>query len=270
MALTLAACSSQRSVSPAAPSSGTGAVTAPATDSQVYQTMVSDAREWKNVSMSAKVNLEAPSKIGVSARVTMVRDKSIDISVRMLGFEVGYLVADCDSVHGYVKVNKKYVSESLAQFFGSDGYTLSNVQDLLMGRLFCPGTATLSAADARLFDFDDIEQAMIMTPRRQPQGAEIGFVVNRDTGQLFTTAVKAGTREAVINYLDIASTPAGHFAGTTAVIVDDGKMAANIDWDLAGARWNASNVKPREWSTPRGATRIKLNAQLLKNLLGGR
>lgn len=271
LALLACACSSQRAVAPATPDTGGNDIPAAAsTSQQVFQTMTAGAKEWKNVSVPAKINLEAPAKLSVSARVVMVRDKSIDVSVRMLGFEVGYIVADCDSVHGYVKVNKKYVSESLAQFFGADGYTLSNVQDMLLGRIFYPGMTALTAADTRLFDFDDIDRAMVITPKRQPSGAEFGFVVDRDTRRLFTTALKAGQHEAVVNYFDIAATPAGEMAGVTTVTVDNGKMAATVDWDLSGAKWNASNVKPREWSTPRGATRIRLNAQLLKNLLGGR
>lgn len=269
----LTGCGTQRGTSTGTmPQGGSQpAVSQPAsdlTDAGIFGILAADTHSWKNVALSAKINLTAPTQTGVSAKITMVRDKSIDVSVRMLGFEVAYLVADTDSVHGYVKINKKYVSESLARIFGSDHYTLANVQDLVMGRLFYPGRSDIAASQATLFDFNDIDGMVIATPRSQQKEAEFGFVISRD-GTLVSTAVTAGSHEGIATYWDIASTPAGKIAGQTGLAVDNGRMAATIDWDLHGARWNASGVKAREWSTPRGATRIKISSSLLKSLLGG-
>ncbi len=75
LALLACACSSQRAVTPATPTTGGNDIPAVAsTSQQVFQAMTAGAKEWKNVSVPAKINLEAPTKLGVSARVVMVRD----------------------------------------------------------------------------------------------------------------------------------------------------------------------------------------------------
>ena len=269
-AAALTGCGTSRSSQATAPRQKAPAYHAPAntSTSDPLAALAAETLSWENVSLPAKITVTAPSKAGISARVTMVRDRSVDVSVRILGFEVAYLIADTDSVHAYIKPNKTYVSESLDRFFGSDGYSLANVQDLVLGRIFYPGQASGNPAYNKLFSLEQLDQMVIATPRRQTGEAAFGFVINATDANLVSTAVTAGGHEGVAYYSDITLTPAGKTAGQCEVDIDGGRMAATVDWNLSDAKWNASKVRPRQWSVPRGAKRITLSSSLLKSLAG--
>ena len=234
-----------------------------------YAALTGPYKDWQTLEMPIKVNISSPMNFSCSARMQMIRGKWLGISVRMLGFEVAYLTADTDSVHAYVKVQKRYVSESIASLFASSGYNLANVQDLLLGRLFVPGGATATAADAARFKMERADDLLLLFPADTTMAGEIGFAAALPSNRLITTTCKAGNHRGAVIYTPASTvTPAGPVAKQTQLTADlGGNLDATLEYDLGGARWNR-NVTPRVWKVPAGARRIKVSADLLKSLVG--
>lgn len=91
------------------------------------------AATWSNFSAPVKIQLESPKKFSISGRATLVRDKSIYISLRMLGLEVGTLYVTPDSVFATEKLHRYIVRESLAKVLEGRDIPFAQLQDLLIG-----------------------------------------------------------------------------------------------------------------------------------------
>ena len=237
--------------------------------SESYAALTGPYKEWQTLEVPVKVSIASPMKFSCSARMQMIRGRWLGISVRMLGFEVAYLTADNDSVHAYVKVQKRYVSESISRLFASSGYNLSNVQDLLLGRLFVPGGATATTADAAEFNMQQTEDLLLLFPSDTIMAANLGFASSLASNRLITTTCTAGAHQGALIYTPAtAATPAGPLAQTVQLSANlGGTLDALLEYDLAAAKWNKT-VTPRVWKVPAGARRVVVSADLLKSLVG--
>lgn len=269
LALLASACGPSRSAQKKQQSEMARANAAMQRASESYAALTGPYKDWQTLEVPVKVNIASPVKFSCSARMQMIRGRWLGISVRMLGFEVAYLTADNDSLHAYVKVQKRYVSESISRLFASSGYNLSNVQDLLLGRLFLPGGSTATPADARDFTMEQSADLLLLFPADTVAAGEIGFASSLASNRLITTTCKAGTHQGSLIYTPASkATPAGPVAGQTQLNADlGGTLEATLEYDLGGARWNGT-VTPRVWKVPSGARRIKVTADLLKSLVG--
>lgn len=112
---------------------------------------------WTDLEVPLNISLNAPTRAGVAARVKMVRGHVIDVSLRIIGFEVGRLYVTEDSVFGMIKPSKVYMAESLKDIAGQFKVTVSDIQDMLIG------TDTVMPAGSRVSvryaDFIDTDQA---------------------------------------------------------------------------------------------------------------
>lgn len=269
LALLASACGPSRSAQKKQQSEMARANAAMQRASESYAALTGPYKDWQTLEVPVKVNIVSPVKFSCSARMQMIRGRWLGISVRMLGFEVAYLTADNDSLHAYVKVQKRYVSESISRLFASSGYNLSNVQDLLLGRLFLPGGSTATPADARDFTMEQSADLLLLFPADTVAAGEIGFASSLASNRLITTTCKTGTHQGSLIYTPAPkATPAGPVAGQTQLNADlGGTLEATLEYDLGGARWNGT-VTPRVWKVPSGARRIKVTADLLKSLVG--
>lgn len=269
LALLASACGPSRSAQKKQQSEIARANAAMQRASENYAALTGPYKDWQTLEVPVKVNIASPVKFSCSARMQMIRGRWLGISVRMLGFEVAYLTADNDSLHAYVKVQKRYVSESISRLFASSGYNLSNVQDLLLGRLFLPGGSTATPADARDFTMEQSADLLLLFPADTVAAGEIGFASSLASNRLITTTCKTGTHQGSLIYTPAPkATPAGPVAGQTQLNADlGGTLEATLEYDLGGARWNGT-VTPRVWKVPSGARRIKVTADLLKSLVG--
>ncbi len=98
------------------------------------QQVLTTGGEWHDLRVPVKISLSSPMSISLSGRATMVRDSLINISLRVFGFEVAIANMTNDSVFLVDKHNKQYFAESLPDVMGSHKLTISQIQDLLLGR----------------------------------------------------------------------------------------------------------------------------------------
>lgn len=267
VALTFDACSSSRQVSASTGASQThgsaradvgSGRTAPARRTSEVSALAAACADWDNVYMPVNVKIAKPMSLSASGRITMVRDRSIHLSMRVLGFEVAAAYVDADSVWLVDKVHKMMCVASTARITGANRFTVGNLQDMLLGHLFYPGQGTLQAsADfERLFSVNHEAGATRLLPRHLTEGADWYAEID-DVPHM--TALKVLLSEAAgfeVDYSDFAYAAAGDVAGTLAASGQAGRIAidATLRWNLDKAQWNGN--RDASWTPPTGYKRI--------------
>lgn len=257
----LAGChSSRKAVAPSVPVS-------PSTLSGRYDALVGAYGDWNDVNVPLSVDIVSPKSFSISGRAKMVRDKSVDISLRMLGFEVGRIYATTDSIYGMIKVGKTYMAESLAEIFPGMPFTIGNLQDMLMGRAFMMGQDMPLDGDFKKFDAEITDVNWILIPKTHPAGLEYGFTVSLDN--LLRSLVIGVAKTGTVAQCDYGSAYLDDRMGalmmdmSVKADVPRNKIDASLFWRWDDARWN-EGVKSA-WSTPRGYKRVKA-ADLVKSI----
>lgn len=199
-------------------------------------------RDWTDVSVPVTLRLVSPKNMSVSARARMVRGRCIDLSFRMLGFEVARVWLTPDSVVAASRPKKVYLAESLSKLTSGLPINLDNLQDMLMGRPFIPGGSTVTLADSAAMRLDNSSGSLRLLPRRQHPMADYGYVL--DLPSVVTAlAVVAGDHD--VSFTASYSgpeplTPAGNVMDNVALDIDTprGAYAAEVSWKWGSARWN--------------------------------
>lgn len=224
--------------------------------------------EWTRVKLPVTVNLRQPKSISFSATATMESGKSITISLRFLGMEVGVLYLTSDSLLAIDKFNKVYVNEPLKPLLGGFPANISNVQDLLLGRPFLLGNENTLSSVMNKFECNANadSDSWILRPKSFPSGMEYEFAFH-PISTLSSLTVKAGKHDPVTVYFTQAvSTPSGPMAPSVNIKTQIGKTAidASIKWNFQKARWG-SDIDVKKPTIPRNAERIPAS-KLLKML----
>lgn len=269
----VAACGSSKKQ--ARPSGGTGDVTEiPAEDA--YREMTGAYEPWQSVSMPVKLELVHPKSFSISGRVTMVYGKALSLSLRFFGMEVAQLYADNDSVIVLSKMKDVAFAESIGQVTERFGFTLADLQCLLLGQMFVPGQGRASVKDAGKFRFDEAgDQGWAAWLKKTPSNSNMIFV-NNYPGEL--TDQPAETTAFIVSlpnddyagarYDDFTVSGAGVISGKTSIEVKIGKkeVEARLIYQPEKARWNEDSelAAPK---IPAGINRVTTES-LLKILSG--
>lgn len=233
-----------------------------------YCSMIQSYGAWTDVEMPVSLRLSKPKSISLSGRATFVRDKFINISLRILGFEVGALTVTTDSVFAYEKHGKRYIAEDLSSLLHGLPVTVGNIQAMLLGRPFIPGEQMITSADDNRFDLTplddaDLPDAWLMTSREEmPGGASCMWVAEKTILAILVTTLSG--HEGSMTYGDISlTTPAGAVASEVNlnIISGDRVIDADLTWKLRSAKWN-SGITPVV-KIPKGYKRIDA-ASLMK------
>ncbi|MCM1504197.1 MAG: DUF4292 domain-containing protein [Muribaculum sp.] len=255
-------------------SSRTGSVNAgaqPATttvaSSDPFDRLTASFAQWTDVSVPVNIQLVKPSKFSISGRAALVRGKSIDISLRVLGFEMGRAFITGDSAFVVIKPKRTYMAESLSELTKYVTFSTENIQDLLLGRPFVLGNTTMDRDDRKLVEVEALDNGLIIKPKKQPKMAQYGYAADLDELLKKLIVVSSGSEEfkAEVTYSGHArNTPAGVVASDTQIDVETPKGAyeASITWKWGSAKWNSEIVS--DFSVPEGYKRV-----LAKDLLKG-
>ncbi len=228
--------------------------------------IVDSALEWTDVTMPVKFVLRSPKSVSLSGRATMIRGREIKISFRMLGFEVGGLYADNDSVYFYEKLNRTMVVESMERLRKESGLELENIQDVLLGRVTYPGRVESADELLKKFRIKDTETDVMLVPRSSALPWYYLITAVDDEAVLRSLTVDVPGRGSIdCSYLPPMLTPVGPVSPEDVITATLDKQAldASLLWSLESATWN-KGVAPSP-SLPKGYRRIPL-ARLLKSL----
>ncbi len=224
-----------------------------------FDALTSSYTEWTDLNIPVKLELTSPKRFSISGRAIMERGKSILISLRFLGMEVGNLYIAGDSVYAVEKINKYYVAESLERALGGFPVTINDIQDMLLGRAFLLEGGTLSADDYKKTELATSSGLWTITPKKSLSGINYVFDVSDENNAVTSlTASKNGKILPVkCRYSShLSNTGAGTIAQVTSVTGTLGKhdIAASLRWSVGDARWNTGNV--RQWRMPENYSRI--------------
>lgn len=231
------------------------------TPAQVVKDLTSSYGAWTDISVSAKFKVTKPKNLSVSGTLKMVRGKSVYASARMLGFEVGSLYADQDSIYIITKVSSAYFAESMSKFSGRYDITIEDIQSILLGRLFLPGQGTVSSKSASDFNITPLSDSeFAVSPKKMAAGLEwiFGIYLNDNNPQLAALALNGEKLPAVgCTFGTPYTTPYGPVS--TSINATSKLNKSNIDITITlspeKANWN-SGLQISRPSLPKNGKRL--------------
>lgn len=201
---------------------------------------------WTSFYAPFSMKLDRPTRFSISGRATMEYGRSIHMSLRILGMEVGVVYIDSDSAFVADKFHRYVVAVPFSEISRHTSLTIADLQSLMLGRMFYPGKGAIDAAGDPTVLFSPAAEGdnLLLTPRRTPHGATWYFTVDK-LDALSKLSVEAdGYGDATVTFGDVMQTVAGNAAaridanGTLA----SKNFAASIDWNLGRAEWNGSRT----------------------------
>ena len=243
-------------------------VTSQAQASTLLQQVVSGYGRWERVRVPMTVRISSPKSISVSGTAVLERDKSVTLSLKFFGMEIGVLQLTGDSVVVLDKHSKAYIAERIDTFLGGFPATVANVQDLLLGRLFQLGDADVSVMKKTAWDYDVFPDGngWSCTPLPPADGIAYGFAFNPPSALTALVVSSGGHNPVNCIYGAPFATPFGPMAESVGVEVRSAKtdIAVALEWNLSKARWN-DDVELRDITIPSGYRRITA-AEIMKKL----
>lgn len=145
-------------------------------------------KPWTRLSMDGDLKLDKVP-LPTSVKVYMERGKLVIVSLRVMFMgEMGRVEITPDSILMVNKGKKVYVKEGIRRYLDKFGGDISNLQDLLLGRVFIMNAGTLTAQTAPLVDVSSgASDTWIVTPKNQDARAHYGFTLYPD-GQMLMAA----------------------------------------------------------------------------------
>lgn len=224
---------------------------------------------WRNVKLPVTVRLTEPRSLSISGTAVMERDKSLSISLRFLGMEIGSVCVKDDSITVIDRFNKAYFKADVVSLLDGFHATTGNLQDLLTGHVFVPGKNKVKASD---FGIAITEEPSLWTASGEVSDFDVKYsFAFREPAVLKALAVSvAGASPVSIAYGDVFSSSAGDFASTVSVEAPAGKtpVKATVEWNFRKAQWNVKEGLADKSVVPSGYSRISPEAvmKMLKNL----
>ena len=227
------------------------------TGDEVRKDLIDDFPMWSSVYMPVRLKVSGPAQLSLSGRATMQRGEKLYVSFRMLGMEVASIYADKDSVFITDKYHKWLFAEDLGRLSERYGVTLSNLQDILLGRPALLGSDDITPANSNQF---------LITPITGGYGGyavyselksiQYNYIVNRvndDNIGLRVFSVTPPDRKSIeCIYADPTATPAGWLPGMLSVSTPIGDMLLVVElmWGMTDAEWDTQ--RKINWRRPSG------------------
>lgn len=244
LCIAVASCSSQRAHTGA--DASTGATTPARQEAPQVSQLAGAYNEWSTFYAPFSVRLSRPVSFNFSGRATMVYDKAVNLSLRMLGMEVGVVYLDKDSAIVVDKFHKYYVSAPISSVTARTAITLSDIQSILLGQAIYPGKDPLS----RIKNVDELFSSakegdnLILTPRRSPKGATWYLTLGPGPVLRRLTVEPDGMQPFNAVFSDIVSSVAGSVASEISItgMVTKKEINADIEWKMNSAEWNSART----------------------------
>lgn len=238
-------------------------------DKQLYDNLTKNLTEWNSTEVPFSMSLTEPQRLSLSGRARIVRGKSIELSIRMLGIEMGRIVISNDSVFALYRIDKVYLAENIKSISDVMPASLSNLQDMLLGRPFMLGDKTMPTSMSDKITIDTQLDIFTLTPRKQPDNLSYGFTATRSPEVSLSRFAAVAQEHGLAVTADYTPykgiTPAGPLAETTLLTIDSKtfKASAKLVWKWRSARWDTKFET--NWTAPSSYQKISARS-LLKSL----
>lgn len=225
----------------AATTPDTTTTTTPTVNTDPVDAVIASLGQWRTMQTGGNIKLSAGSSFSSAIQVRMVRDEAIFISLRpMLGIEVGRLLITADSLYAVDKVHKRYIAEKVSLLTAGIPVTVSDVQDIFLGRPFVIGQGTFGEALKEMINVVQGSSALTLSPNEGYKGYGYAFTFDKSNRVTGLNITREGSAEPSykVKYGAVNRTPAGNIAHNIDVdaTVEKKKIAfsisyKNIDWN---------------------------------------
>lgn len=255
--MALSACGTFKKAATVTPSTTTGQTTPATTTADPCDEVIATLGNWQTMQTSGNISLKAGSSFSSSIQMRMVRDQAIYISLRpLLGIEVGRLLITGDSLYAVDKVHKRYIAEKVSLLTSGIPVTVSDVQDMFLGRPFILGKGTLNESLKGLFTTDAQSTTLTLTANELYRGYSYAFSFDKAKRIVSLNITPQGSATAAyqVRYSDVKSTQAGNIAHSIKIDANVQRKQLDLSLTLKGIDWNG-NVKI-DRSVPTNYTRM--------------
>lgn len=252
LAVLMSACSTSKKAADTLPDGQTTTAFADPVDA-----VIATLGDWQTLQTGGNITLNAGSSFSSSIQVRMVRDQAIYISLRpVLGIEVGKLLITADSLYAVDKVHKRYVAEKVSLLTAGIPVTVSDVQDIFLGRPFIIGKGTLNENLKKQVTARSEGSRTVLTANEQYKGHSYAFTLDKSSRivSLDIMPTSASTSDYQVRYGDVKSTKAGNIAHSIKVNANVEKKKLDFSLTYKNIDWNESVKIDR--SIPSGYSRM--------------
>ena len=243
-----------------------------------FSSLTGSYSDWTDLRVPVKIQIAAPGRTSLSGVAMMRKDECIYVSIRMLGFEVGSLYADNESVQVIVKAlgTNMYWTEPLSVVKDYYGLSIGDIQSLLMGRPFLSGSGTISASDKGKFNIAEIADSSMgnngftFSPKKLPEFIAWTFTARETKDELPYLAAMSITPKGYPTLDCTFGAPLISPAGSVTPSIEAGTKINGKEfelfwnWSFDSAKWNTGlNISKPQVS--KSATKVETE-QLLKML----
>ncbi len=262
LAMLAAACGTSKHATDTTPT-GQGAPTV--TSNSPIDDITATLGNWQTLQTGGNISLKAGSNFSSSIQMRMVRDQAIYISLRpLLGIEVGRLLITADSLYAIDKVHKRYIAEKVSLLASGIPVTVSDVQDIFLGRPFVLGKGTLSQELRQQMTAQSLGNKIVLNAVEAFKGYSYSFTFDKSNHiqSLSISKQESATGAYGVQYSSVRTTQAGNIAHNLNASATIEKKNVELSLSYKNIDWNG-NVKI-DRSIPGGYTRM--NARDLLSL----
>ena len=259
MAALMTACGTTKKATtlPTQPGTPSGQTTQPTDDVNPIDAIITTLGGWQTMQTGGNIKLSAGSSFSSAIQVRMVRDQAIYISLRpLLGIEAGKLIITADSLYAIDKVHKRYIAEKVSILTSGIPVTVSDVQDIFLGRPCIIGKGTLSQANRSEMTSSTEQNSVMLTPSAKYMGYVYSFIFDKSNRITSLDIAPEGSSTAAykVKYSDVKATKAGNIAHSINANATIEKKKLTFSLTYKDIDWNGDVKIDR--SLPKGYTRM--------------
>lgn len=186
------------------------------------------------------MRISKPVSFNISGRATMVRDQAIQLSMRMLGMEVAVAYINADSATIVDKFHKYIVSVPFPSIAGRTNLTVADLQNLLLGQAFYPGSGTITAGEADASSRWKNQATTSSSPPPHPCRRHVVFHRRSRPGTEKHVGEARRPRTFMMTFSDIVAGAAGSVASSVEASGSfrDKELKAAVYRNMDKAKWN--------------------------------
>ena len=218
-----------------------GTSTAATTPTDPVDAVIATMGNWQSLQCGGNISLKGSSSFSSAIQVRMLRDDAIFISLRpMLGIEVGKLLIIGDSLYAVDKVHKRYVAEKVSLLTAGIPVTVSDVQDIFLGRPFVIGKGSLNDGLKPQVSASSQGSNTLLTPKEGYRGYNYTFTFDYKQRILSLDIMPQGSTTAAyqVKYSDVKGTAAGNIAHSIDVNAVVKKKKLDFSLTYKNIEWN--------------------------------
>lgn len=158
---------------------------------------------WTDLYVPVKLELTEPSRMSISGRATIVRNKSIYLSLRMIGMEVATVYVDADSIFATEKMHRQMLAVGFDRALGKR-LTVGELQDLLLGE---PGAPVGKLPKALSYTADSQDDGNVVVSLKITSGRKVysgRLIWDMGSAQYDTGSPRQWRRPADYTVIDIS------------------------------------------------------------------